>query len=136
MGFHEGFDRVVEWLDKRGYEVYIGTDVEDSVWYANKRIYINSRQHIQNRLYALLHECGHILVNDNRDRVYELSYQATGEGRVRPSKQKRVAILAEEFEAWKRGERLADRLGIEINTEKYDQERTRAIMSYIEWAGA
>jgi hypothetical protein len=136
MGFHEDFDCIIIWLNKRGYKVYMGSDAQDSVQYGPKRIYLNSRQHIQNRLYALLHECGHILVNDNRDRVYKLSYQATGEGRVRPSKQKRVAILAEEFEAWKRGERLAARLGVEINIEKYDQERTKAIMSYVEWVDA
>ena len=134
MSFHEDFDKVVVWLEGRGYSVYTGSDVQDSVWYCAKRVYINSRQHIQNRLYTLLHECGHILINDNRDRIYELSYQTSGEGRVRPSKQKRVAVLAEEFEAWRRGERLAARLGVEINPEKYDQERTKAIMSYVDWA--
>ena len=50
------------------------------------------------------------------------------------NRKKRVAVLSEEIEAWKRGELLAKRLGIEINSEKFDRVRADAIMSYVEWA--
>ena len=55
-------------------------------------------------------------------------------GGRRVSRERRVAKITEELEAWKRGERLARRLGIKINEEKFDKVRSDAIMSYIEWA--
>ena len=132
--FQEGFNELVEWLAKRGYSVHTYTDACDSVQWYVKEVHISTRQHAENRLYALLHECGHILIEDNRDRLYQLSYQVSADSPLYPSREKRVALLAEEFEAWKRGERLANRLGIQISVEKYDTQRTRSLMSYIHWA--
>lgn len=139
MTFNEGFERVASWLwDTHGYEVCLDPHVPDAASFDEQRVYINSRQHSENRLYTLLHEAGHVLVNDGRkgDRLYELSYQTLQEGRRRPAKNKRVAVLSEEFEAWRRGELLAEFLGIEINPGKYDQERSKALMSYIDWASS
>lgn len=108
----------------------------DSTVFAERVVYINTRQHAENRLYTLLHECGHVLVDSTRngDRVYKLSGQAWSEARDRPSQAKRVAMLTEEIEAWKRGERLALRLGIAIDKTKYDLARTMALMTYVRWA--
>jgi trehalose-6-phosphate synthase len=138
MTFNEGFDRVAAWLAMRNYEVCLGPDMPDAASFEEERVYINSRQHSENRLYTLLHEAGHVLVNEARDgdRLYELSYQTHQEARHRPAKNKRVAVLSEEFEAWRRGELLAEYLGIEINPVKYDHERTKALMSYIDWASS
>ena len=132
--FQEGFNELVAWLAKRGYSVRMYTDACDSVQWSVKEVHINTRQHAENRLYALLHECGHILIEDNRDRLYQLSCQVSTDSPLYPSREKRVALLAEEFEAWKRGERLAHRLGIQISVEKYDAQRTHSLMSYIHWA--
>jgi len=134
MNFRLSFDTVVCWLFDRGYVVNEYTGAEDSVYYESKEILINSRKHIESRFYTLLHECGHILINDNRDRVFKLSRETSAIMGNKPGRRRRIAVLSEEVEAWKRGERLAKRLNLEINEEKFDKARTDALISYVEWA--
>ena len=43
-------------------------------------------------------------------------------------------LVEEEYEAWKRGKRLAKRLGIELDEERYEKHKTKCIMSYMHWA--
>jgi len=127
---------IESWLFEKDYEVLYETDGQDAVYFGCKQIILNSRNHIEKRLYILLHECGHILINSNSfDRVFSLSSETEAiMGGRKVSRKRRVAKLTEEIEAWKRGENLARRLGIEINEEKFDRIRANAIMSYIEWA--
>ena len=134
IDFQNQFLVLEDWLFNRGYVVTQFTDAHDSVSYATKEILINTRKHIESRFYTLLHECGHVLINDNRDRLFELSRQTGAVVGQKPSRSRRIAVLSEEVEAWKRGERLAKRLGLKIREEKFDRERTEALMSYVEWA--
>tara|TARA_R110001592_G_scaffold188358_2_gene433463 strand:+ start:5720 stop:6127 length:408 start_codon:yes stop_codon:yes gene_type:complete len=128
-----GIKKLKNWLSKYGFSLVYGSD--DYVCWDASIVCINSRNRQENKLYALIHECGHVMVDNNRDRLYESSsmVQRSYEGR-RPSKQKRIAVVAEEIEAWRRGERLARKLKIDIDEPKFDKQRTMAIMSYINWA--
>jgi hypothetical protein len=136
MNFKSYFGLVELWLYDKGYQVLLETDAQDCVYFNCKQIHINSRNHIEKRLYILLHECGHVLIDSGKvDRVYSLSRETEAIVGERVSKKRRVAVLSEEIEAWKRGERLAKRLGIKINEEKFDKIRTESIISYVEWAG-
>jgi hypothetical protein len=134
MSFKKSIDKVVRWAEKRGWRVFFYTDAPEVTIWTYKQIHINSRAHPETRLYTLLHECGHILVDDNRDRIHRLSFESHGEDIYRPERRKRVAVVSEEYEAWKRGERLARRMGIEIDVKKFDRHRSVALMSYINWA--
>ena len=136
MSFSASFEIIESWLLDKGYSVCLETDAQDAVYFNCNQVVINSRNHAEKRLYILLHECGHILINNNlSDRVLSLSLETEAVmGGKRVSRKRRVAKVAEELEAWKRGERLAKRLGIKINEEKFDKARADAIMSYIEWA--
>jgi len=135
MNFKRSFELAEYWLDDKGYQVLLETDAPDCVYFNFKQVYLNSRNHIEKRLYILLHECGHILIdNGSEDRLYSLSRETEAVVGDCVSKKRRVAVLSEEIEAWKRGERLAKRLGISINEEKFDKIRTDSIMSYVEWA--
>jgi hypothetical protein len=135
MDFRRSFELVEFWLDDKGYQVLLETDAQDCVYFNCKQVHINSRNHAEKRLYILLHECGHVLINHGRkDRVYSLSRETEAIVGDRVSKKRRVAVLSEEIEAWKRGERLAKRLGIQINEEKFDKIRTESIISYVAWA--
>ena len=135
MTFKESFDILESWLESKGYFVSLETDAEDAVYYNCKQVSLNSRNHIEKRLYILLHECGHILIdNGKRDRLFSLSKTTEAIMGKRESRKRRVAVLSEEVEAWKRGERLARRLGININAKKFDNIRADAIISYVEWA--
>jgi len=130
------FEIVESWVFDKGYNVSLETDGQDAVYFSCNQIVINSRNHIEKRLYILLHECGHILINNSpSDRVLSLSMETEAiMGGRRVSRKRRIAKIAEELEAWKRGEKLARRLGIQINEDRFDKIRADAIMSYIEWA--
>ncbi len=136
MSFLKSFELIESWLLEKEYDVLLETDGPDGVYFNCKQVVLNSRNHIEKRLYILLHECGHILIDNNSsDRIFSLSQQTEAiMGGRKVSRKRRVAKLTEEIEAWKRGESLARRLGIEIDEEKFDRVRADAIMSYVEWA--
>jgi hypothetical protein len=125
-----------EWVTAKGFTVVEDTDLEDKIVYWKKRIYLNSRKHAQSRFYTLLHECGHLLVDQTADKFQQdhPMYAQTADGRVARSAAYRVSLVAEEIEAWKRGRRLAARLGLFVDDAKYDAQMTQCLMSYINWA--
>jgi hypothetical protein len=131
---HKDFDTLREWLVSRGFMLFVYTDSPNCVFWEEKEVHINSRMHIEKRLNVLIHECGHVLINSNRERTYALSKSANVSHFVKISKVKRVSVIAEEIEAWRRGERLASRLGIEIDLQKFDKFKTSCLMGYIHWA--
>ena len=132
----EQFNEVSSWLTKKGYEVRCDTGTEDCVSFNRKMVFINSRSHPETKYYTLLHECGHVLVNtDSTNFEKEMPmYARSTDGRSARSKAFRVSTVAEELEAWKRGRRLAMRLGHSVDDAKYDKQITDNVMSYIEWA--
>ena len=130
------FDEVCSWLNRKGYEVYLYTDATDCVSFTGKRVFINSRNHPETKYYTLLHECGHVLIANDSDQFERdmPMYARSNDGRSARSKAYRVSTVAEELEAWKRGRRLATRLGHAVDDDKYDKQITDNVMSYIEWA--
>tara|TARA_B100000700_G_scaffold236399_1_gene262281 strand:- start:335 stop:790 length:456 start_codon:yes stop_codon:yes gene_type:complete len=133
--FEKCISTVESWLESKDYDLLYETGAADGIYYSVKQIVINSRNHAEKRLYVLLHECGHLLINSTkRDRVFALSRSTEAIMGNTTTRKRRVAVISEEIEAWKRGERLAKRLGIEINEEKFDKIRADAIISYVEWA--
>ena len=134
--FENQFREVEDWVASKGYSVVTETDAEDRVEWADKTIYINSRNRIENRYYTLLHECGHMMIAQSWrdfDRDHPM-YACSSDGRNARSKAYKVSTVAEELEAWKRGRRLARRLNHHVNDDKYDAHVTKNVMSYIEWA--
>ena len=133
--FESCIEIVESWLASKDYELLYETGAQDGIYYSIRQIILNSRNHAEKRLYVLLHECGHLLINSTkRDRVFALSRSTEAVMGNKTTRKRRVAVLSEEIEAWKRGERLAKRLGIDINEEKFDKIRADAIISYVEWA--
>lgn len=134
--FEKQFEEIIDWVNSKGFEVSLETDAEDRVEWADKTIYINSRNHVENRYYTLLHECGHMMIAQSWrdfDRDHPM-YACSSDGRNARSKAYKVSTVAEELEAWKRGRRLARRLQHHVNEENYDAHVTKNVMSYIEWA--
>ena len=125
-------------LNGMGWCLYQETDTEDRVCFENRAVYINSRNHPENRFYTILHELGHIMVSENSEtfRAELPMYVHSKDADVRREKGKayRVSLIAEEIEAWKLGRRFAAAQGLWIDNEKYDKHMTDALMSYIEWA--
>ena len=54
--------------------------------------------------------------------------------RLEKSKKYKVDVISEEIEAWQRGKKLAERLGIYINEDKFNEIMNKCIFTYVEWA--
>ena len=128
-------------LPHKGYDIIYDKDVEDRVEFESRLVFINSRNHPENKFYTLLHEIGHILVGEDWPTfqadhpMYVHSPEGPLlDGRHERSHAYRVSLVSEEIEAWKRGRRFAQSLSLYIDNEKYDKHMTLNIMSYIQWA--
>ena len=134
---HESYNTVWQYaVNRLGYEIHEGPDMQDVCMSDVKEINICSRKGVEKKLYALLHECGHLLVDQTSEKFGQdhPMYSQTSDGRVARSADYRGSLLAEEIEAWKRGRRLAARLGLFVDDAKYDAQMTQCLMSYINWA--
>lgn len=141
----DGISKIVEWAEQRGYEVYFKPDDCGGLWNAfNKKIRINSRACHREQLHLALHECGHYLVDahagESYDDRYRWGYKRVSDStdpvyhKLRTKFIHRVDVVSEETEAWYRGLKLAQRLGISINRDAFDKTRARALKSYYLWA--
>ena len=136
VDFSKQFEEVVQWAHKYKTKVVLDKGIEDRFEPSENTIYINSRNHPETKYYTLLHEAGHLLIDKNWqafDRDNPM-YSVSTDSRGSKSKAYRVSLVAEEIEAWKRGRRLAKRMGHQIDEKKYDKHTADNVMTYIEWA--
>jgi len=68
--FQHGLDTLVEWVGNKNYNVEFDYCVRDEYRPDVKTISINTRQGVENRLYTLMHECGHLLLQKD-EKFYE-----------------------------------------------------------------
>jgi hypothetical protein len=120
------------WLFDKGYSVEFGKDGDDALYQESKFISIKNTRSQEGQLYTLLHECGHILVNES-DSIVNGREEVLDKYSSR-SKINKIFTIVEEVEAWKRGLRLAKKLGIAVNKEKWNRDMARALESYMKWA--
>ncbi len=134
---YAGYYKVIAWAENIGYQIVEGAEEQDACWSDVKQITIYSSQGIEKRLYSLLHECGHALIRANW-RKFESEYPAHATAEVDARRMKsdkyKISLVEEEVEAWKRGRRLAKRLGVYIDDEKFNKLKTKCLMSYFSWA--
>ena len=128
---------VANWLRTKGYTVEYSYNAVDEIQFADKKIIISTRTSPENRLYSLLHECGHLLEYNNSAsyrKKYPLAERILLDARTQQSIQGRVETVGEEIEAWNKGEKLADRLGIKMNKQRYKKYAAKQVITYIDWA--
>jgi hypothetical protein len=131
--------KIVEnWLLSQGYALMRGNKkhIVDSVDFDLKLVLLSDRSKAENQFYSILHECGHIL---NRDKNFPRKYKTIKESEKDPRKLKTTRYLVEEIEeeteAWRRGEALANKLNIKLDSDKYYTYASRFLMTYIVVAG-
>lgn len=127
-----GLKTVQKWLSRRHVPVYVtrgsGATFDDD----KKHIELNASLSRAKQLVFLLHECGHILVGKReRDERYGMAKILDGE---RCTYSHIVDVVDEEFEAWARSAKLAERLGIEVDEDEWRKTKTWALVSYMRWA--
>jgi hypothetical protein len=132
MTHQESIDTVIYWLHNKGYYIEVDRTGDDSVDRDVKIVSINSARSLETQLYILLHECGHILVSESDSLVNGAEEVLDRYGER--TKIYKVFTVIEEVEAWKRGLRLAKKLNIPVNKDKWNRDVARAINLYMKWA--
>ncbi len=122
---------LVLWTRGKGYHIEFVKKGEDSVCRETRLVEINSSNTIENQVYYLLHECGHILIFKHGSHFDYEHIEDNYEDRTSMAKVHRVI---EETEAWRRGKALARRLNLPIDDIKWRRAMTRSLKRYMEWA--
>ena len=123
------------WAETRGLEVCRGFGF-DAYFHEEKHIVYNHKlRNKTNQIYSLLHECGHaIAFNDKRS--YKLNFPTLYKQRFTDKKTSKrtnrykMEIIFEEYDAWRRGYRLANKLGLDIDSDKYFAYAARWVKTY------
>lgn len=117
--------RVLDWCADRGIAVEFGAH-RDSYEIATRTIYIRAGQSPFCTLTGLLHECGHALLDRTRAQRWPHGYASPRPRGLKHS----IEVLLEECEAWHRGERLAQRLGVKLDVRRYRRMRDACLADY------
>ena len=139
--FEVGIKKLTSWLKNKNWNIIFGNKLEDEMFPVEKYITINNKFKIENQLYACLHECGHLLLHENRNykNVYPNAYEmdnkikSKSKKKIKPYKYK-VDVVSEEIDAWRKGKELAKKLKISINEQNYYDEMTKYVFTYIKSA--
>ena len=105
-----------------------------------KVISVNARQKKEIQLYDLLHEIGHLLIHGNaRDYKHYHPVQFESDKKHKNknlprSKRYKLDVVEEEFKAWARGKKLAERLGVFVDEQIYIKNRCAKVFTYVDWA--
>lgn len=136
LDYGKNVKKIREWCERNGLSIQSNDEraeydpVERVVCYYKKT---GKRK----RVYELLHECGHYLVEKNSlikgDKRYSKQIESWVDGRKEYSLEYRVEVLREEFDAWERGWNLGERLGLNIDYWSYKKFMTESIASYCDW---
>lgn len=135
--FKLGIESAVEWAAKKGVGVEFDYCVQDEYRSADGLITISTRQGIENQLYSLLHECGHLALDKN-PKLYSKRFPTSMKLAIKSnkalenSKKYKVDTMAEEIDAWRKGRELANRLDIYVNDEKYYNLQVECLYGYIQ----
>ena len=98
-------------------------------------IFYNKKCGKKKIIFTLLHECGHVVIQNKKDykKQYKTQYRALFDGRVDGSLGWRVDVLKEEFEAWKVGFSLAKEMELAIDEEEYNKCSSGFLKLYCMW---
>jgi hypothetical protein len=128
-------DTVVLWAASKGITVLFAKREHGVYDPHNKVVTITARANPEKQLYYLLHECGHHLIGMEELHVrFGMGYPRGNDPAVNRTFHHKVSCLEEELEAWHRGWKLSQRLGLNLDRAAFDQVRLECIRTYVKWA--
>jgi len=137
QAFESGIEELIEWTNKKGYDIEFDYCVQDEFRAGDRMITISTRQGREKQLYSLLHECGHLILQNNEN-LYNDKYPSSAKmayclsnKRLEESSKYKVDVMAEEIDAWRKGKDLAKRLDIYIEEDNYYSVSTKCLYTYI-----
>jgi hypothetical protein len=124
--FPTNFQKVVDYLKTRGIYVQLSASTNFFGGGVNL-INIHHNYNLEkNGLFALLHEVGHSLQNTE---VYGPNHYKRIDDDDQPTKFNMYRFM-NEVDAWDRGERLAEELGIQIDKKEFSKSKEEALLTY------
>lgn len=128
--YKQYFYTLIDFLQKeKNVEVIQKPGAEDA-WYPHLNlIRINNNLQYRERLFTLLHEAGHAIIDNDIRYKDVLCFNKNTPHKIR-SKKGFVHTLNEEILAWNYGKELAKTLGFKIDFIRLEEYMTDCIMSY------
>tara|TARA_R100000458_G_C8224035_1_gene207589 strand:- start:438 stop:875 length:438 start_codon:yes stop_codon:yes gene_type:complete len=119
-------------LEEMGVDTVFGPDELSAYWLnGGTTISINTKQNKRLQLYCILHEAGHAILRSQPD--YETNFPY-GDNRKNKSIARRIDVLREEVMAWEEGSKLAQGLGIELDSKLWHKFLKKNLFDYVRWA--
>jgi len=135
LEFKECINRLTQWAATRNMEICRGNF--DAYFHEQKHIVYNMKlRNKDNIVYSLLHECGHAIAFNDR-RSYKHNFPVLYKHRFSPgavnkrTNRYKMEIVVEEHDAWVRGHRLAKKLSLDIDPDKYYAYAARQVKTYM-----
>lgn len=131
-------EKVIDWAKTREITIEFIKISIARFHSGTRRVEVSTHLPVETQLHVLLHELGHFLIEEDGETsmlhrfpngYYKVTNDLPGRGILH-----KVDVIAEEFEAWERGRRLAEDLGVALERSSYDQTRARYLQSYFKWA--
>lgn len=113
----EHLESLVCWAESKGFSVFFEKDGGNDICFESKSIEIKSTNPLEQKIYILSHECGHILA---KKKSFDDNNQ----------KKAKVERIIEEIEAWKRGEKLMKKLSIPFDLNKFEESKYDSLDKY------
>lgn len=118
---------LVGWCGSKGLRVEFNHEPNGTYTPEEGLIEINCHLFPEKQFHLALHECGHHLIGKKYVKEKAEADAAT-------PFHHRCDAVNEEFDAWKRGLKLAGRLKLRVDKPRYDATRTEMLKSYMKWA--
>lgn len=127
--------KLTGWCRSKGITVVFGKKQGAAYYPDSKEIVMSNRLSPARQAVVLTHECGHHLIGlkEHHER-FGMGYPKHDDAVVSRTLLHRVSCVEEELEAWHRGWKLAQRLDLSIERERFDAIRLECIKTYFNWA--
>lgn len=149
--YTKALELLTAWATKQGYsDITVDYhDISQIDWVKNtlntpKDIKIQGKYPIETKVYFFLHELGHHQLRKNWKKFSktlpvlahaEQIHFYRNEGKYKRRVTYTVSCMEEEFKAWDEGLKLAIKLGIKVNTEKWTQLKAKCLITYMRFYG-
>jgi|TARA_B110000196_G_scaffold297219_1_gene288145 hypothetical protein len=134
--YQKSVELLSTYLKKKG--IYLAKGNWDAYFHEDKTVVYNYKlRNKENMVFSILHEIGHHLAFTNlksyKNRFPVLHKQRFGSGNInKRTNRYRMEVIVEEHDAWRKGERVANKLGLDIDSDKYYTYASRWVKTYYE----
>jgi hypothetical protein len=114
--------KLVDWAESLGYEVFFDKAGGNNICFETKTIEISSKVKVEERIYILSHECGHILTNKKRGLPYT---------KASSDDKKKINRLWEEMFSWVEARKILTDLQISFNEKRFSAYAAKCLANYL-----